>query len=73
MGQYAVGQWDCRIFLNQLYLQKKIDEKSWFFACWYKLIEIKSWLKNIGVDFVINGCVHSGRKAQWCVDINSDI
>ena len=22
-------------------------EKAWFFACWYRFIEIKSWLKNI--------------------------
>ena len=32
------------------------------FACWYKFIEIKSWLKNIGVGMVINGCAHSGHR-----------
>ena len=25
-------------------------------------IKIKSWLKNIGVDVVINGCAHSGHR-----------
>ena len=35
-------------FLNQLYLQNKIMKKADFFAFWYKLIEIKSWLKYIG-------------------------
>ena len=40
-------------------MMKKPD----FFACWYKFIEIKSWLKNTGVDVVINGCAHSGRRA----------
>ena len=36
------------------------DEKAWFFAWCYKFIEIKSWLKNIGMGAVINGCPHSG-------------
>ena len=49
-------------FLNQISLEQN-DEKAWFFACWYKFIEIKSWLKNTGVDVVINGCAHSGRRA----------
>ena len=43
------------------------DEKSWFFRCWYKFIEIKSWLKNIGVGMVINGCAHSGCRTQLAV------
>ena len=34
--------------------------KPWFSAFWYKFIEIKSWLKNIGVDIAINGFAHSG-------------
>ena len=36
------------------------DEKVWFFACWYKFIEIKSWAKNIEMGGFINGCAHSG-------------
>ena len=32
------------------------------FACWYKFIEIKSWLKYIRVGMVINGCAHSGHR-----------
>ena len=35
-------------------------EKPDFFACSYRLIEIKSWLKNIGVGLVKSGCDHSG-------------
>ena len=30
-----------------------------FFACWYNFMEIKGWLKNIGVGMVKNGCDHS--------------
>ena len=47
-------------FLNCLSLEQNY-EKTWFFACWYKFREIKSWLKNIGVGGVFkNGCGHSG-------------
>ena len=35
------------VFLNQLYLQNKIKKIAWFFACWYKFMNIKSWLENI--------------------------
>ena len=45
-------------FLNQLYLEEN-DEKAWFFACWYRFVENRSWMKNIGVDMVKNGCGHS--------------
>ena len=31
-------------FLNWLYLQNTKIKKAWFFACWYRLMEIKSWL-----------------------------
>ena len=48
-------------FLNQISLEQN-NEEAWFFACWYKFIEIKSWLKNTGVDVVINGGAHSGRR-----------
>ena len=30
-------------FLNQPYLQKRSDERVWFFAYWNKFIKIKSW------------------------------
>ena len=36
------------------------DEKVWLFACWYKFIKIKNWLKNIRMGVVINGCTHFG-------------
>ena len=29
-------------------------------ACWHKFIEIKSWLKNIGMGVAIDGFAHSG-------------
>ena len=63
------GSWHVLMFLanriagfsNELYISlERKDEKAWFFACWYKFIEIKSWLKNIGIGVVINGCAHSG-------------
>ena len=48
---------DCRIFKSTISVEPN-DEKIWFFACCYKLIKIKSWLKNVGV--VKNGWGHSG-------------
>ena len=53
------GQSECKIFKWIISLERK-QEKAWFFACWYKFIEIKSWLKNIGMGVVINVCSHSG-------------
>ena len=56
MEQNALGQSDCRIFQSILYLEQN-DDIAWnFFACWYKFMEIKGWLKNIGVGGVKNGC-----------------
>ena len=46
-------------FLNWLYFQNT-KMKAWFFTCWYRLMEIKSWLKYIDVGLVKNGCGHSG-------------
>ena len=59
MCQNGLGQSDCRIFKSTISLEQN-DEKVWFFACWYRFMEIKSWLKNIRMSVVINGCVHSG-------------
>ena len=59
MCQNVLGQSDCRIFKSTISLEQN-GEKVWFFACWYKFIEIKSWLKNIGMSMVINVCSHSG-------------
>ena len=47
MGQNALGQLDCRILKSTISLEQ-CDEKVWFFACWYKFIKTKSWLKYIG-------------------------
>ena len=59
MGQDALGQSDCSIFKSTVSLEQN-DEKTLFFACCYRLMEIKSWSKNIGVGLVKNGCGHSG-------------
>ena len=39
-------------FLNQPFLQNKFMKWPIFFACWYKFIEIKSWLKDLCVGLV---------------------
>ena len=59
MSQNVLGPSDCKIFKSTISL-KQNDEKVWFFACWYNFVEIKSWLKNIGIGMVINVCAHSG-------------
>ena len=59
MGQNALGQSGCRIFKLTISPEHK-DEKVWFFACWYRLMEYKSLLKNIGVGMVKIGCGHFG-------------
>ena len=58
MGQNALGQSDYRIFKSTISLEQN-DEKAWFFACWYRFMENRNWLKNIGVGVVKNGCGHS--------------
>ena len=63
MGQNALGQSDFRIFKSNLSLEQS-DEKAWFFACWYRFMEIKSWLENIGEGIVKNACDHSGLRTQ---------
>ena len=40
-------------FKSTLSLEQN-DEVVWFFACWYKFLEIKSWLKNIAVGMAKN-------------------
>ena len=39
---------------------EETDEKAWFFACWYRFMEIKSWSKSIVVGVVQNCCNNSG-------------
>ena len=46
VGQNALGQSDFRIF-KSTFSSEKIVEKAWFYACWYRFMEIKSWLKKI--------------------------
>ena len=59
MVQNALNQSDCRIFKSTIHLEQN-GEKAWFLVCWCRFMEIKSWLKNIGVGMVRNGCGHSG-------------
>ena len=61
MGQYALDQSDYSIFKLTISLVQN-DEKAWFFAYWRRFIEIKSWLKNIGLGMVNNGCGHFGHR-----------
>ena len=63
MSQHALGQGDSRIYKSTISPEQN-DKKSWFFACWYKFIEIKSWLESIGLDMVINGCAHLSCRTQ---------
>ena len=58
MDQNALGQSDSRIF--QTVPLEPNDEIAWFFACWYKFMEITSRLKNIGESMIKNGCGHCG-------------
>ena len=55
MGQNALGQSYWRIFK----LTVSPEHKTWFFAR-YRLMEIKSWLKNMGLGVVKNRCGYSG-------------
>ena len=57
MGQNALGQSDYRIFKSTISLEQN-DEKAWFFSCWYRFVENRSGLKNIGVGLVKNRCGH---------------
>ena len=61
MDQNSLGQSDGKIFKSAIFLEQNEKHAS-VFVWWYKFIEIKSWLKNIGVGgvgIVINGCVYS--------------
>ena len=58
MGQNALGQSDYGIFKSTISLEQ-VNEKAWFCACWYRFMESRSLLKNIGVGVVKNGCGHS--------------
>ena len=68
-----------------MYLEQN-DEKAWFFACRYRFMEMKSWLKNVGVGMVKNVYGYSSLVTQklalsqeginvinffWYVDTNS--
>ena len=56
MGQNALGQSDYGIFKSTRSLEQN-DENAWFFACWYRFMQNRSWLKNNGVGMVKTGVV----------------
>ena len=57
--KFALDQSDCSIFKLTISLNQN-DERNWFFAYRCRFKKIKSWLKNIGVGLVKNGCGYSG-------------
>ena len=61
MDQNTLGQSDCRTCKSTISL-KQNDEKVWFFGCWYKFMEINSWLKKFWGEDGQNGYVYSGYK-----------
>ena len=63
MGKNAYGQSDCRIFKSTI-PPEQIDEKALFFASWYRFMEMKIWLKSIGVGIIKSGCRHTGLRTQ---------
>ena len=46
-------------FFNQPY-PEQINEKAWFFACWYKFTYIESWSNNFWLGMGRNGRGQSG-------------
>ena len=46
--------------------------ENWFFACWYMITKIKSWLEKFWVWMVKNGSGQSGHRAlKWTDEIKS--
>ena len=62
MGQNVLTLSDCKIFKSTVFLEKNA-ETLWFFAGWYRLMEIKGWSKGIGVGVIKNGSGHFGLRA----------
>ena len=63
--------------LNLNVSQECADGYNWFFACWYKCMQIKGWLKTFGVDMIKNGSAEFGDRAlkltvfeEWVDGIN---
>ena len=65
MSQNCLDQSDCRDFKSSMSL-KQIDEKVWIFACWYKFLEIKSWLKNNEFIVVRHECDYWSKDYKSC-------
>ena len=76
ISQNALSQWDSRIFKSTISPEQGDDTAS-FFACWYKFMKIKSWLKIFWSGMFKNGCGQSGLWAlklivseEWTDGIN---
>ena len=67
MGQNALDQSFCVIFSNNFpaISLEQIDKMAWNFACWYKFMAIKSWLKNIGMGMA--------KKRVWSVWVENGL
>ena len=59
IGQNTIGQWDSSIFKLTISPEQSNDTAS-FFACWYKFMNIKNWLKILWLGMFKNGCGQSG-------------
>ena len=50
IGYGQSGLWNLKLTVSQ----ECINGINWFFACWYNFMQIKSWLKILGVVLVKN-------------------
>ena len=58
------GRWTLKLTVSEEWA----DGINWFFACWYKFMQIKRCLKIFGVDMVKNRCGQSGDGTlKWTV------
>ena len=66
IGYGQSGLWTLKLTVSQ----ECINGINWFFACWYNFMQIKSWLKILGVVMVKNesgwiDCVSETEKMEW--------
>ena len=54
-GYGQSGLWTLKFTVSQEWT----DGINWFFACWYKFMQIKRWLKILEVSLIKNGCGQS--------------
>ena len=77
----AVVQYGCGLFdlgtLKSALSQEWIDDMSWFFPCWYKFREAKSYCDNYlvglakkGWDLMDRATLNSGISHKWFNDLS---